>query len=101
MQRNLSLPTLLLLLFLSGTSTAQITQTIRGIILDSQSDVPLIGVSVQLLGNTAIGAVTDLEGRFILRQVPAGRQAIRATYLGFNEITVPNILVTRRQRSHP
>ncbi len=71
------------------------TQTIRGEVVDVQSETPLIGVAVELLDGVGVqGAVTDLEGRFALTQVPVGRQSIRLSYLGYNATTIPNIMVT-------
>lgn len=71
------------------------TQTLRGTVYDQQSESPLIGATVQLLTNAeAIGATTDLNGRFTLKNVPVGRQALRITYLGYEPQTVSNLLVT-------
>jgi len=40
------------------------------------------------------GTTTDEYGRFALEDVPVGRQALRISYLGYQPITVPNVLVT-------
>ncbi|HMQ59770.1 MAG TPA: carboxypeptidase-like regulatory domain-containing protein, partial [Flavilitoribacter sp.] len=71
------------------------TQTVRGRIIDQQSEAPLIGATVELLeSDPMLGTVTDVDGNFTLPNVPVGRQAFRVSYLGYNTITVPNILVT-------
>jgi hypothetical protein len=74
------------------------SSTIRGVVLDQQSETPLIGVTVQLVApaesTTSIGATTDVNGVFVLRAVPVGRQAIRVSYLGYEAQNLPNILVT-------
>ncbi|HNM24068.1 MAG TPA: TonB-dependent receptor, partial [Saprospiraceae bacterium] len=70
---------------------------IRGTVLDQQSEMPLIGATVQLVlpaDQTPVGAMTDANGAFVLKGVPVGRQAIRISYLGYEPLTVPNILVT-------
>ncbi|MCC7504019.1 MAG: TonB-dependent receptor [Saprospiraceae bacterium] len=70
---------------------------IRGAVLDQQSEMPLVGATVQLVqpeGQTPIGAMTDANGVFVLKNVPVGRQAIRVSYLGYEPLTVPNILLT-------
>lgn len=73
----------------------QATQTVKGTVLDAQSEVPLIGVSVEVLDLAeAKGTVTDVDGRFILEEVPVGRQAIRFSYLGYKSITLPNVWIT-------
>ena len=70
-------------------------QTVRGTVIDRQSEIPLIGVAVELLGlESSQGTVTDLDGQFVLSNVPVGRQAIRLSYLGYNAITLPNVLIT-------
>jgi hypothetical protein len=74
--------------------TAQ-TSSLQVTVLDKQSETPLIGATCILVGiDPKIGAVTDVEGRITLRQVPTGRQALQVTYLGYEPQTIPNILVT-------
>ncbi|NJO00256.1 MAG: TonB-dependent receptor [Bacteroidia bacterium] len=88
-----------LLLFLLGSSFfshvhAQ-TQTIRGRIQDQQSQYPLIGASVFIPEtDPLIGASTDAEGYFELKNVPLGRVSVKVTYLGYREQFIPNVLVT-------
>ena len=77
-------------------------QTLRGSIRDKQSEMPLIGATVQLLTTTTsggetsavLGAVSDENGLFTLKKVPVGRQTLRVVYFGYEPQTVPNILVT-------
>lgn len=100
---QLKRPILFLLLAFPMLLVAQ-TSTIRGIVLDQQAETALIGATVQLLAannNAAnqpqalnIGSVTDLNGAFILKNVPVGRQVIRVSYLGYEPQTLSNILVT-------
>lgn len=87
---------LLFPMFLPLLLSAQ-TQTIRGVVLDQQSEAPLIGATVQLVteaGAAPAGAMTDVEGRFSLQNVPVGRQVLHISYLGYEPLNVPNILVT-------
>jgi hypothetical protein len=71
------------------------TQTVRGLVLDKQSELPLIGAAVELEGvEPRLGAITDAEGRFTMRGVPVGRQNFRVTYLGYNPLVLPNVIVT-------
>lgn len=84
----------MLLFFLSWSLSAQ-NSTIRGTVYDQQSDMPLIGATVQLLDvQPAIGVMTDINGYFALSNVPTGRLVLRVSYLGYNPQTVPNVLVT-------
>ncbi|MEO1013201.1 MAG: carboxypeptidase regulatory-like domain-containing protein [Bacteroidota bacterium] len=71
------------------------TGTIKGIVLDKESENPLMGATVELLNaETAKGVVTDFDGRFSLSNVPLGRQAIRISFIGYESTTLPNIVVT-------
>ncbi|MEM6726706.1 MAG: TonB-dependent receptor, partial [Bacteroidota bacterium] len=83
-----------LLFFVPMIGMAQ-TQTIKGTIIDKQSEIPLIGANVQLVGiEPILGATTDLDGRFSIPGVPVGRQAVQITYLGYEPIGIPNVVVT-------
>lgn len=92
----------LLLFFLLGFTEvqAQAVQTIKGTVTDRQSELPLVGVAVELLTDEANrGQVTDLDGQFMLTDVPVGRQSIRLSYLGYETVTIPNVLVTAGKES--
>ncbi len=81
------------LLFLSQVLWAQ-SGTIKGTVIDQQSEIPLIGAAVELLNvEAATGTVTDIDGYFTLKDVPLGRNVIRVSYLGYESITLPNIEV--------
>ncbi|MEO6036770.1 MAG: TonB-dependent receptor, partial [Saprospiraceae bacterium] len=71
------------------------TSTLRGRVLDQQSETPLAGATVQILDlEPIIGALSDADGFFTLKNVPVGRQTLRISYLGYEPQTVPNILLT-------
>jgi hypothetical protein len=69
------------------------TQTISGLIRDEASQSPLPGANVILTG-TSIGTTTDTAGQFRLSHVPLGRHSLRISYVGYEERTVPDIVVT-------
>lgn len=82
------------LLLLPLMMTAQ-SSSIRGVVLDQQSESPLIGVTIKTQGiDPAKGAVTNENGVFVLREIPVGRIAVTITYPGYETQNVPNILVT-------
>ncbi|MBC7920871.1 MAG: carboxypeptidase-like regulatory domain-containing protein, partial [Ferruginibacter sp.] len=87
---------LLLLLAVGPFAGAQsVTQIVKGRILDSQSGSPLVGANVVIPGSTPlIGSATNADGEFRLAGVPLGRQMIRISYLGYQEQSVSNVLVT-------
>ncbi len=72
------------------------TQVVKGTIIDKQSEMPLIGATISLINETVtLGEVTDIDGNFRLEGVPIGRQNFVVEYLGYESITIPNIVVTR------
>ncbi|MEO0338159.1 MAG: carboxypeptidase-like regulatory domain-containing protein [Bacteroidota bacterium] len=71
------------------------TGVIKGLVIDQQSELPIIGATIELLGDgPTTGVLTDLDGYFVLKNVPVGRNAIRISYLGYKNIDYPNIDVT-------
>ena len=81
------------LLFFANTVTAQ-NGTITGQIIDKQSETPISGATVSLIGLQTISAISDSNGNFTLKNVPLGRQAINVSYIGYTPSAVPNIDVT-------
>jgi hypothetical protein len=80
------------LFFLSLFAQAQITQTIRGTVIDKHSQTSIIGANVVLLDSDPIvGVVTDIDGKFRLEKVPVGRQGIQISFIGYNTITINNL----------
>lgn len=68
-------------------------QTIRGRIIDSNTEAPIEFASV-FLENTTIGNTTDSLGHFRINQVPVGRYTIRISYLGYKTQIIPEVLVS-------
>lgn len=60
--------------------------TIRGRVLDAASQQPLSSVNVVLVGTTR-GAVSQPDGSYLLVNVPAGPQSVRASRIGYAPIT--------------
>lgn len=86
--------TLIIAMFTTLAFSQQLTQTVRGTILDTDSKSPLVGTTVMVLGsNPVIGTVTDLDGRFRLENIPTGRITIQLSYLGYEAKTFPDIVV--------
>lgn len=70
------------------------TQTVRGIILDQDSQVPLIGATIQLIGETSIGTTSDFDGTFRLENIPTGRQSFTIQYLGYESQSLEELVIT-------
>ncbi len=71
-----------------------LTQSIRGTIVDEDSQLPLIGATISLLeSNPTIGTTTDENGHFKLTDINIGRVSIAISYLGYEQKIIPNIIV--------
>lgn len=89
----LLLNTIFLLLSVTGISQG-LTQNIKGLILDQDSKSPLIGATVVVVGSDPIlGNITDVDGSFRIEDVPIGRVTLKVTYVGYEEKTIPNLLI--------
>lgn len=72
----------------------ELTSVIKGKVVDKESQAPLIGVNLLLVGSDPIiGGVTDVNGEFRIENVPVGRQTIRVSLLGYETRELPNLLV--------
>ena len=70
-------------------------QNIRGTVIDKDSQMPLIGSSLQIVGSDPIiGTTTDLDGYFKLENVTVGRLNIVVNYLGYEPVVLNNVLLT-------
>ena len=78
------------------TSLAQeLTQTIRGKISDSESEMTLPGATIAITSmNPIIGAISDMNGNFAIDNIPVGRHSIKITFVGYQEVVLQNILVS-------
>ncbi|MEX0966762.1 MAG: TonB-dependent receptor [Bacteroidia bacterium] len=74
---------------------AQITQTIRGIIKDTDSRVSLPGATVAVYeGHTFIsGTSSGQDGGYRIEKVPVGRYTLLVTYVGYHSFSAPDIIV--------
>ena len=76
------LTSLLVVIFL--TVTLAIGGTVKGIVKDSDTGDPLIGANVLLKG-TGMGASSDLDGFFLLSDVPTGDYQLEVLYVGYEK----------------
>ncbi|MCF8276884.1 MAG: carboxypeptidase-like regulatory domain-containing protein [Flavobacteriales bacterium] len=82
-----------LLLFSLGAS-AQITQTIRGKVIDAVSQRGLPGATVMLMDSLNVkGAATDTEGEFKLEDIPIGRVSLKVSFIGYEDQFLQNLVL--------
>ena len=65
---------------------------ISGKITDGKTGESLVGANVIIMGTT-YGAATDINGDYIIRQVPAGTYNVRASYIGYKSVLIKGINV--------
>jgi len=83
---------LLMSLFLAvATATAQ-GKSVSGIVLDAADHEPLTGATVSVKGVTGHGALTDMDGKFTIKNIKAGAVLV-VSYIGYTtkEVAVGNL----------
>jgi hypothetical protein len=63
-------------------AVAQNPGSVSGTVKDSQNGEPLPGANISLTG-TGLGAISDMSGRFSIKNVPPGSYTLRVTYVGY------------------
>lgn len=63
------------------------TGSITGHIYDKETKSPLPGANV-IIKNTSLGSASDMEGKFLITNVPTGQQTLIVSYIGYNTITL-------------
>ena len=70
----------------------QITQTIRGTVVERVTQKPLSGATIIVAGSEPlIGTTTNEKGNFRLAQLPLGRYKLQISFVGFKTIILTNI----------
>ena len=86
---------IILSVFFSFGAVAQITQSVRGTVVDEASLAPLPGVKIMVLDTTqTLGAISDLDGSFTISKVPVGRLSITVSFFGYETKTLNNLDLT-------
>ena len=70
-------------------------QTIRGKVVDKQSESSLPGVILVVKDDSTkrLNASTDVNGKFRIEKVPVGRHTILVKFIGYNDVLLSNIIV--------
>lgn len=66
--------------------TQTITQTIKGVVVDKQSQTPIPGAIIQVVNsNPLLGTSTNEQGEFKITNVPIGRLQIKIQVISYKE----------------
>ncbi len=69
-----------------------LTSTLRGNVKDFDTNLPIAGATVELVGSKK-GTVSNGTGDFRFDQLPTGRYTLQVSYLGYETVAVPELLL--------
>lgn len=70
--------------------------SIKGKVTDKSTSEALIGANV-VVQFQQIGAATDIDGLYIIKDIPAGTYTIKASYVGYNPVEQKDVVVKNFQ----
>ncbi len=72
-----------------------ITQVVHGKVFDGESQEPLAGASISIIGtNPPAGSISDSSGNFRFNKVFLGRYSFAVSISGYEPVIIPEVLVT-------
>ncbi|MBN1153894.1 TonB-dependent receptor [candidate division KSB1 bacterium] len=83
---------LVFVLVLAGIADAAVTGKITGKVIDAETKEPLPGANVTIEG-TFYGSATNVDGEYIILNVPPGNYTLRAQFIGYRSVIVREVLV--------
>jgi hypothetical protein len=93
MSKRKSLVLIVTALLLPVLAVAGTTGKIKGKVADRETGEALPGANVLITGTT-IGAASNVEGEFVLLNIPPGVYEVKAQYIGYREVAISNIRVS-------
>lgn len=86
---------ILILLFIPLLSNSQNNkQNIRGNIIDALSQSPLANAKVIILNDTTKNSYSDVNGNFVIKDLPPERYEVKVSYMGYKNVIIPNVVVS-------
>jgi len=72
----------------------EVTQSIRGFVVDRETSQPLVGASVWInMRGELRGVITDTQGQFFLPKIPTGRHSVQVSYVGYAATQLKDLLL--------
>ncbi|MCK5856106.1 MAG: TonB-dependent receptor [Bacteroidales bacterium] len=85
---------ILLLFFYTNLQSQGLTQVVKGKVIDLDSEMPIIGANIVLLGSDPIvGATTNINGIYKLPTIPIGRQSFKISFIGYEDVFLREQLI--------
>ena len=83
-----------ILIFSSNTYAQTPTQTVKGQVIDLDSEMPIVGATVILLESSPIiGATSDFDGFYKLKNIPIGRRSFKISFMGYEDVYLKEIAI--------
>lgn len=77
------------------------SQSIYGQVVDKLSKEALVGASIVIVDSDPfVGSTTDFDGEFLLSNVPVGRVSLQISYLGYEVLNYPEIIISSGKALH-
>jgi outer membrane receptor protein involved in Fe transport len=83
---------ILSILLTCGYLYGGVTGKVVGVITDEKTGNPLIGCNIILQG-TSLGAATDLDGAYIILNIPPGTYTVKTLMIGYASSNITNVIV--------
>ena len=79
----------------------KLTETVRGKVIDSYTQLPLPGANIKVIGSDPIiGTATDGNGNFVIENIPIGRVSLSISYMGYQTKIIDNLVVVTKKETN-
>ena len=88
---------LLACLFMGASLVTAQTAKVSGLVISAEDGEPVIGATIAVKGVPTLGTVTDMDGKFVIENLPSTAKTLVISYVGMTtqEVTVrPYVKVT-------
>ena len=87
---------LLFFIFITILNLSTFAQSIKGKVTDAVTGEPLVGATVSL-DDTKFSTVVNLDGSYVLKNIPAGKYDIKVKYSGYEKDKIKDVEVKSGQ----
>ncbi|GAB4302876.1 MAG: hypothetical protein Kow0068_25410 [Marinilabiliales bacterium] len=92
------MPRKILLLIIAIAATGVLysqSGTLKGRVIDAETNegIPFANISILENGAIVTGGMTDFDGNFTIKPIPAGKYNVQASYLGYKTLQLNNVQI--------